>query len=107
MTSTVLPLDATDPHVERAMKTVEHLSPEVQREFIRTVYRYAYAYLRTPDPNLLISLVNSVTAGVALREDPDYARAVQELDALKEALKDQPPVDLRQMLAAEHERQTG
>ena len=99
-----LPLNPNDPQVERAMKTVAHLSPEARHEFIRTVYRYAYAYLRTPDPNLLIGLVNSVTAGVALRQDPNYAHAVQELAALTEALKDQPPVDFQQILATEHER---
>jgi len=101
------PLDAHDPDVERAMKATAQLSPTERDEFIRTVYRYVYAYRRTKNPNTLIELVNSAIGSVALRENPEYARALEALHAAKEALEGQPTVDVRELLAAEHERRAG
>ena len=101
------PLDSHDPDVERAMKTAAQLSPMERDEFIRTVYRYVYAYRRTKNPNLLIELVNSAIGSVALRENPEYARALDELHAAKDATQDQPPADVLQLLKAERERRAG
>lgn len=77
MSALPLPLDADDAEVERAMRVAAQLPPAQQLEFIRTVYRYVYAYRRTRDPNLLTALASSVTGAVALYENPDYARAVE------------------------------
>jgi hypothetical protein len=93
------PLAIDDPQVLRAMTGVEQLTPTQRTEFIRTVYRYVYAYRQTRDPNLLTQLLNSVIAAVSLREDPEYARAIAELDALKAATSHLPPVDVREVLA--------
>jgi len=100
-------LEANDPMVERAMKVISALTPSERDEFIRTVYRYVYAYQRNRNANLLIELVNGTLATVALRESPEYARAQEELRIAKEATKGQPPVDIRQLLAEERERRAG
>jgi hypothetical protein len=101
------PLDAHDPDVERAMKSAAQLTPMERDEFMRTVYRYVYAYRRTRNPNLLIELVNSAVGSVALRENPEYARALEDLQAARDATQGQPPVDVRQLLEAERERRAG
>jgi hypothetical protein len=101
------PLDAHDPDVERAMKTVAQLAPGQRDEFIRSVYRYAYAYRRTRHPNLLIELINSVIGSVALRESPEHAQALEQWRAAREATKGQPPVDVQQLVAEERQRRAG
>jgi len=100
-------LDANHPLVERSMKVIRSLTPAERDEFIRTVYRYVYAYRNNRNPNLLIELVNGAIATVALRENPEYAQAQEELRIAKEATKGQPPVDIRQLLAEEQERRAG
>lgn len=100
-------LGANDPDVERAMKGIGQLSPIERDEFIRTAYRYVYAYRRTQDQNILIEFVNSAIGSVALRENAEYARALNSLAADREAAKGQPPVDVRQLLTAERERRAG
>jgi hypothetical protein len=101
------PLDVNDPEVEQAMKVVEQLTPAQRDELVRTAYRYVYAYRRTRDPNLLIELVNSAIGAVVLHDDPEYARAVDEHRATKESSSGEPPIDVRELLAAERARRVG
>lgn len=108
MTSNVTPpLNANDPEVERAMKAIEQLPPTQRTEFIRTTYRYVYAYRRTRDPQLLTEFMNSIIGSVVLFESPEYARAVEELRADRQATTGQPAVDVREFLAAERARRAG
>ena len=80
------PLEADDPLVQRAMATIECLSPAGWLAIIRTVYRYAYAYHRNPHPLLLTEFLNTLLGSVVLHEHPEYARAVAELNELKTSL---------------------
>jgi hypothetical protein len=99
-------LDAHDPEVERAMKVIGQLSPTERDEFLRTTYRYVYAYRRTRDPNLLTELANCMIGAVPLHANPDYAHAVEELHELKKTATGE-PVDVREMLASERARRAG
>ncbi len=79
------PLDTDAPEVERAMAMALRL-PQAQRdEFVRTVYRYVFAYRGTRDTGLLTELANGVLASAALRTDPAYLRAIDELRAASDA----------------------
>ena len=100
-------LDAHDPEVERAMKIIAQLTPAERDDFIRTAYQYIYAYRRTRNPNTLIELVNSAIGTIALRESPQYAQALEDLDAAIAASKGAPTVDVSQLLAAERKRRAG
>jgi hypothetical protein len=73
-------LAAADPAVVHAMAVLAGWSDTQRLEFIRTVYRYGYAYLRARDRHLLIQLVNSVLAAVVLHTHPDYLRAIHAPD---------------------------
>lgn len=100
-------LDADDAEVERAMSVIGQLPPAQRAEVIRTAYRYIYAFRRTGNPDILIELANGAIGTVALRENPEYAQALDDLHTAIDATKGQPPVDVRQLLAAERERRAG
>jgi hypothetical protein len=74
------PLGLDDPEVAQAMATIDTMPAQQQREILRTVYRYVYAYRRTHHPNTLIELVNSLITTPALWANPHYRRAVAKLD---------------------------
>jgi hypothetical protein len=104
-----MPLEADDPEVVRAIRVAEQLPPAQQLEFIRTVYRYVYAYRRTGDPALLAVLVDSLAGAVTLYGSPEYGRALERLRAAaaKESADTPAAADAHQLLAAERERWAG